>query len=133
MKVLTLGSDGAARWYEGPPDPAAVKAHESDHPRTDGIKWRSTTMRVGDTEYGGAGGREVEGDDREYGEWIVHHYKSKYERYVSVVRLKKVEGRVITAVGFTQWIVLDQCRWANECRYFPVGQDGLPVGFEVKE
>lgn len=118
-----------AKWFEEIPCAAAVFAHESDHPRPDGIRLGRITLS---RETGPVGGEYIKCDDRSYGEWVCYHDKSRLQPYVSVIRLKAVNGEVLMEVGFTSWLVLSECQWANECRYYPVGQDGLPIGFEVK-
>lgn len=107
-------------WFEGIPTAQAVLDHESEHPRPDGI--RLGRISTDDT----AGSCYVKTNDWSYGEWICHHYKSKLEPYVSVLRLKTVNSEVFMAVGFCCWCKLSACNWSAECRYFPVGQNGLP-------
>ena len=114
-------------WIEGVPSAEAVRAHESVHPRPDGIKLGRISVDRGE-------GRTfrpevVMCDDRSYGEWVCYHHVSRLQPYVSVIRLKEVDGEVLMANGFTAWHALLDTRWAAECRYFPVGTDGLPVGF----
>lgn len=91
------------RWYEGIPPAEDVQAHETDHPRPDGIRLGRIVVNM---EY-------IDADDRSQGEWLVYHHKSRLEPYVSVVRLKAVNGTVLLAVGFTAWDRLEDCFWAN--------------------
>ena len=114
-------------WIEGIPDAEAVRAHESDHPRPDGV-------RLGDISVDRREGQtfkceRVICDDRSYGEWICYHYASRLQPYVSVIRLKEVNGEVLAESGLTAWHALLDTEWAAQCRYFPVGVDGLPIGF----
>ena len=104
----------------------AVAAHETLHLRKDGItwvNWLSASYDEGDH-------RSVPGDGRLYGNWIIHHHKSKcFEAYVGTARLKVVDGEVFMALGFAQWLRMATVRWKDEIRCYPVGDDGLPVGF----
>jgi hypothetical protein len=113
-------------WVEGLPSPEAVKSHESDHPRPDGIRLgRINVDRLG--ENNAFSSDSVRTDDRSYGEWICHHYDSQLQPYVGIVCLKEVGGEVMMALGFTAWAPLASTTWAHKCRYFPVGQNGLPL------
>jgi len=110
-------------WIMGIPDPAKVKSHESDHPRPDG--YREDNISVSRTET--PGGVYVECDGRSFGEWVCIHPKRPIEPYVSILRLKEVNGEVLMQLGFTSWLPLSQTRWAAGCEFYPVGQNGLPL------
>ena len=124
-----------AKWYLGMPPAEAVAEHETDHPRTDGIRLRHISV----TAHRPGGGPNdydhfyVECDDRSYGEWIVHYPNSNMVPYASIARLKAVDGVVYEEMGFTGWHPLgeklDTWKWAKDARFFPVGDDGLPIGF----
>src|SRR5258708_5441291 len=118
-----------AKWFDGVPDVLSVFDHQSDHPRPDGIRLGRITVDSDSK----PGGEYVQTDDRGYGEWVCHHHKSQLQPYVSILRLKAVNGEVLMELGFTSWLRLDSCPWAKECRYYPVGQDGLPKAYEVKQ
>lgn len=116
-----------ARWYEGIPPAEAVAEHETEHPRPDGIRLGRIT--VSRTE---GAGDYVKSNDWAYGDWICDHYQSRLQPYVGYQRLKVLDGEVLMAVGFTGWLPLSQCKWANECRFFPAGVNGLPLDYEVE-
>src|ERR1700733_7397556 len=113
------------KWFENIPDAASVLAHETQHPRPDGIRLGRITVDAPNRP-----GVYVETDDLSYGEWVCYHHKSRLQPYVSVIRLKVANGVVLMAIGFTSWSPLSHMFWANESRYFPVGQDGLPKDFQ---
>lgn len=115
------------QWYDGPPPPDAVAEHESPHPRPDGIRLGRVTVSDKDSV-----SKYVPTDDWSYGEWISYHHKSRLQPYVGIVRLKVVEGIVYQAVGFCQWDNASLFRSAPDTRFYPVGKDGLPVGFEAQ-
>lgn len=114
------------RWFARIPPAKVVLAHESDHPRPDGIRLGRITV---DSEEEGRCGNYVAADDRSYGEWICYHDKSLLQPYVSVIRLKAVDGVVLMEIGFTQWTQLHRCVWVDRCRFFPVGHNGLPLDY----
>lgn len=114
------------KWYEGIPPAEAVLANETQHPRPDGIRLGDITVSYRDK----PGGVIKKTDDLSYGEWVSFHYKSRLQSYVSISRLKVVDGEVLVASGFCMWMPLSEIFNANDTRYFPVGQDGLPVFYE---
>lgn len=115
-----------SQWYEGIPPVEAVAAHETLHPRKDGVEWLTSVQ----ASYSEGDHRSVPGDGRVFGNWIVHHSKSKFEPYVSTCRLKLIDGKVFMALGFCQWLLMESVRWKDEIRCYPVGDDGLPLNFK---
>ncbi len=113
------------------PPAEALAAHETEHPRPDRIRLGRITV----TAHRPNGGpndhdtRYVKCDDKSYGEWVVFHAKSLLQPYAGIIRLKAVDGVVYQEIGFTGWSPLADARWSKDSRYFPVGHDGLPVGF----
>jgi hypothetical protein len=114
-----------AQWYKGVPPAEAVAAHETGHSRVDGIQL--AVIMVSDAENVH---RSAPGDGQLFGNWVIHHIKSNIDPYVSISCLKVVEGRVYMRLGFTQWLLMSSCRWANpeHIKCYPVGDDGLTQG-----
>ena len=114
------------QWYEGIPPVEAVRAHETLHPRKDGVGDLGELM----ASYSENDHRYPRGDARVFGQWIVYHDKARnVETYTSTARLKVIEGEVFMQLGFTQWLRMESVRWKDEIRCFPVGDDGLPLGY----
>jgi hypothetical protein len=114
-----------ARWYKGIPPVEAVAAQETLRKRRDGITL--SYLSISDE-------RDypcyAPGNEMLFGNWIVNHIKSNIEPYVSISRLKVIEGSVYMQIGFTQWLKMDTVRWKNDIECYPVGDNGLPVGFK---
>jgi len=86
----------SAQWYKGIPPVIAVSAHETLHPRQDGITWISDIQ----VSYDEKDHRIVKGDARLFGNWIINHVKSSIDPYVGIGRLKVIDGEVFMALGF---------------------------------
>lgn len=119
---------GEVCWIEGIPSANAVRAHESDHPRPDGIRLGRINVDRGE----GSSFKvdTLQCDDCSFGSWLCYHHASRLEPWTSIVWLKEVNGEVLIASGFTSWHPLAETQWAAQCKYYPVGIDGLPVGFK---
>jgi len=79
------------------------------------------------------GGERIDGNEQEYGTWLCDHVASPIQRYTGIVRLKVIDGRVLQALGFTSWMPLDEMIGAEKNKFYPVGEDGLPVDYAARE
>ncbi len=124
---------GREEWktFSGIPPADVVKRHETQHPRKDGVRLNRITLdrlRPGN----GSQAEQFESqyipaDDWSFGDWMCQHLGGVTEPYLSALRLKEVNGEVVYQIGFTGWMRLSDAKWANECRYFPVTQEGFPA------
>jgi hypothetical protein len=123
-----------SRWYEGPLSADIVEAHETPHPRKDGVRLYDISVSAG-----GANGSNqhrhyyVPCDPQSWGNWIVVYPNSPFEGSLNITQLKAVDGVVYEQMGHTAWHPLNEklesWDWAKAARFFPVGEDGLPSGF----
>lgn len=118
-----------SKWIQGIPSADAVVAHETDHPRADGIHIGEIMVAHGD---GTFRIDRIKTNERMYGEWLCYHKVTRFEPYSSIMRLKAVDGTVYMALGFTQWEALNKCFWASGCIYMPVSNEGLPLDYKVE-
>lgn len=113
------------RWHEGIPPVEAIASHETEHYPIMGMPFcRITTARHDKPD------RELKASQGKYGDWLVlHPEKFGLPAYPSTYRFREIEGEIFMQNGFSFWQPLAECRWAYECKYFPVGPDGLPTDY----
>lgn len=88
------------RWHEGIPPVEAIAAHEWEHCSLKG---------------------------NQYGDWIIVHPDSGLVKaHPSLISLRIIKGEIYWTNDFGIWQLITEAEWAAQCRYFPVGPDGLP-------
>ena len=123
-----------SQWYEGPLPPELVAAHETPHPRKDGVDLGDISVSSQDAKSSNQfNNYYVPCDPQSWGNWLVIYPNSPFEGSLNITKLKAVAGIVYEQMGHTSWVPLNEklegWNWAKGARYFPVGEDGLPLGF----